>query len=289
MPNAPSDRPVAGILWMLVSGLFIVATNAMIHAVGPAVPAPQAAFIRFGLGALVLSPVLVPLISSGLPTGTLPLLSLRALIHAVAVAFWFYALARLTPAESTAIGYLFPVAMMLGGTLLLGERLTATRGWALVIALAGGLVVLRPGFAPVSLAHLSMIAAALIFAASFLMAKVLLRQLPPIAVVALLSLGVALCLAPVAWAVWQPIGARDLALVVGSAVTATLSQLAGTRALSLAPVTVLQPVAFFQILWATAVTVLLFEEPVSGAVLVGAAMIVAAVAWAARAEARSER
>ena len=282
-----TERPLAGILWMLGAGLFTVTTNAAIHAVGPAVPAAQAAFIRFGLGALVLAPVFLTALWRGFPPGLARPLTLRAVIHALAVSFWFYALARLTPAESTAIGYLFPVAMMAGGMVFLGERLTATRVWALLLSLAGAVVVLRPGFAPVSTAHLSMIAAALVFAASFLMAKVLLRQLPPLTVVATLSIGVAACLMPFALAVWVPIAGRDLALVAGSAVAATLSQVMATRALSLAPVAVLQPVAFFQIIWATAATVLVFGEPVSGAVVIGAGMIVAAVAWAAHREARA--
>lgn len=283
MTDGP-DRPLAAILWMLGAGVFNVATNAAIHAVGPAVPAAQAAFIRFGLGALVLAPVFLTALFRGLPPGLAVPLIRRSMVHALAVACWFYALARLTPAESTAIGYLYPVAMMAGAVAFLGERLTATRIWALVLSLAGAVVVLRPGFAPVSTAHLAMIAAALIFAVSFLMAKVLLRQLSPLVVVATLSIGVAACLAPFALMVWQPISGRDLALVVGSAATATLGQLMLTRALSLAPVAVLQPVSFFQILWATAATVLIFGEPVSGAVLVGAAMIVAAVAWAAHRE-----
>lgn len=285
--NGTKDHAVAGILWSLVAGLFTVATNAMIHAVGPDVPAVQSAFIRFGLGALVMMPVLVVVIRRGLPEGVARPLALRAVVHAIAVACWFYALGRLTPAESTAIGYLFPVAMMAGGVILLGEKLTRVRLWAVVVALVGAIVILRPGFAPISPAHISMIAAALTFAVSYLMAKVLVRRLEPKAVVALLSAGVALCLLPFAALAWVPISAREFALVAGSAATATLGQLAATRALKLAPVAVLQPVAFFQIIWATAATVMIFGEAVSGAVLVGAAMIVASVAWAARVEARA--
>ncbi len=281
------NRPVAGILWMFASGVFTVATNAMIHAIGPSVPAVQAAFIRFSLGAVVLAPVLVGVLRRGLPSGVARPLALRGVIHAVAVACWFYALARLTPAESTAIGYLYPVAMMAGGVVLLGERLTRVRVQALVVALAGAVVVLRPGFAPVTAAHLSMLAAALFFAGSFLIAKVLLRQLSPIVVVAVLSVAVAACLLPFALMVWVPVSARDLALVAGSALTATLGQLTATQALKLAPVSVLQPVGFFQVIWATAVTVMVFGEAVSGTILVGAALIVAAVTWSARAEARA--
>ena len=96
----------------------------------------------------------------------------------------------------------------------------------------------------------------------------------------------AACLLPFAWAAWVPVAGRDLMLVAGSAVTATLGQMMVTRALSLAPVAVLQPVAFFQIIWATMATVLIFGEPVSCAVVFGAAIIVSAVAWAARREAR---
>lgn len=285
----PGSRPIVAILWSLLAGLLTVATNALVHALGPTMPAVQGAFIRFGLGALVLAPVLAGLFRGAMPRGLWPMIALRGAIHALAVAAWFYALARLTPADSTALGFLFPVVMMLGGVLALGERLTTVRVGALMVALAGALVILRPGFAEITLAHLSMLSAAIFFAASFLMAKVLVRHLTPVQVVALVSLGVSICLLPFALAVWVPVAPRDLMLLAGSAATATLGQIAMTRALSLAPVAVLQPVAFFQILWATAVTVLVFGEPVSSAVVVGAAMIVAAVAWAARAETRQDQ
>lgn len=287
LPTAdPGTRPLAGILWMMAFGLGTVAMNGLIHVIGPSVPAAQGAFLRFAFGVVILLPVLLRTPRVGLPAGSMPLFLLRGLFHSLAVICWFYALARLTPSESTAIGYLHPVAMLAGGVIILGERLTGVRIGAVAVALVGTLVILRPGLREVGLPQLAMLGAAVLYAASFLTAKILARQSSPATITAVLSLTVTVGLAGPALAVWQPITMAQVGLLALAAGIATLGQVMLVRALSLAPVSVLQPVTFLQLIWATLLTTLVFGEPVDGLVLLGGALIIGAVCWAALVEAR---
>ena len=54
-----------------------------------------------------------------------------------------------------------------------------------------------------------------------------------------------------------------------------------TLAFRAPPVTVTQPVTFLQLIWATLVGLLLFGEPIDGYVILGGALIVAAISYIA--------
>src|SRR5690606_41995689 len=95
MATTDQDRPLAGILWMLATGLsFVVVTGAVRH-VGTGLPAAQSAFIRFLFGLVFLMPSPVPVLRRGLPAGASRLVLGRGGLHVVAVTLWLFALARL--------------------------------------------------------------------------------------------------------------------------------------------------------------------------------------------------
>ena len=160
---------------------------------------------------------------------------------------------------------------------------------SVLVALLGALVVLRPGLREVSVGHLAQLAATLCFAVSYIFAKRLSGLAPASVVVAVLSLTVSVGLAPIAWWVWEPVTGAQLGWLAGVAALATLGHYAMTRAFRAAPLAVTQPVTFLQILWAAALGALVFGEAVDGFVLLGGALIVAAVSLNTWAEARRGR
>ncbi len=159
-PVPVASRPVEGILWMLASGLCFVAVNGIVRYLGTDLPAAQSAFLRFAWGVLFLLPTLGGVLRQGLPPGTGPLFLGRGVVHGFAVIFWFYAMARLPVAEVTAIGYLNPVIVTVGAVVFFGERLALRRILAIVVALLGALIVLRPGLREILPGHLAQLCAA---------------------------------------------------------------------------------------------------------------------------------
>jgi drug/metabolite transporter (DMT)-like permease len=198
-------------------------------------------------------------------------------------------MARVPVAEMAAIGFLNPVIVLVLAGVMMGEGLHRGRLLAVAAALAGALVVLRPGLREVTPGHLSQIAATLFFAVSYLFAKRLSVLAPASVVVAVLSVTVALGLLPVALWVWKPVTGGQLAWLAAVAVLATLGHYTMTRAFRAAPLAVTQPVVFLQILWASLLGAAVFGEPVDGFVILGGAIIVAAVSLGTWAEARRER
>ena len=282
-------RPVEGALWMLATTLAFVGVNGIVRHLGTDLPAAQSAFIRFGFGLVFLVPALVASRATRLPEGIWPMFLWRGVLHVAAVIFWFWAMARVPVAEMAAIGFLNPVIVLVIAGLLLGEGLGKGRVVSVLVALAGALVVLRPGLREVSPGHLSQLAATVCFAVSYIFAKRLSGMAPPSVVVGVLSVTVAAGLLPIALWVWEPVSLVQLAWLAGVAALATLGHYTMTRAFRAAPLAVTHPVTFLQILWATILGATVFGEAVDGFVILGGALIVGAVSLNTWAEARKGR
>lgn len=278
-PGARPIRPVTGILWMLLAGLCFVVVTALVKWLGPGVPAPQAAFLRYMMGLVFLLPMIPRIRATQMTPRLWKLFSLRGVLHSFGVMSWFFAMTRISIAEVTAMNYLSPVYVTIGAALFLGEGLAARRIAAIGVALVGAFIILRPGFRDVSSGHLAMLAAGLVFGAAYLLGKVTTDESTPEMVLAQLSLWVTLALAPFAIAVWVPVTWSVIGILFLVAFFATSGHYAMTLAFAEAPVTVTQPVTYLQLIWATALGMIVFGEPVDIWVLVGGGLILSAVSF----------
>ncbi|MEP2530904.1 DMT family transporter [Shimia sp.] len=279
MVEETDSRPVAGVLWMLVTGLCFVAVTALVKLVGTRVPAAEAAFLRYVLGLVFLIPMLRPLFRSGMTRRQLGLFSLRGVLHTAGVILWFFAMARLPVAEVTSMNFLAPIYVTIGAALFLGEKLALRRILGVVTALIGALIILRPGFRELNPGHLAMLFTAVFFAGGYLLAKILSDEVSPLVVVGMLSISVTIGLAPAAWLVWVPPTVTELAIFFTVACFATVGHYAMTLAFAAAPVTVTQPVSFLQLIWSVLIGWLMFEEQPDIWVIVGGLLIVFAISF----------
>ncbi len=289
MTTALPHRPVAGILWMLVTGLCFVMVTALVKYMGPRLPAAEAAFLRYGMGLIFLIPSLGALKAAHLTRRQWSLFGLRGLCHAVGVSLWFYAMTRIAIAEVTAINYLAPIFVAVGAALFLGETLALRRIIAVILGLLGAAIILRPGFREVSSGHVAMLVAAVVFAGSYLIAKVVADEVKAGIVVGLLSVFVTLCLAPLAFSVWITPTWTELGILFTVAIFATAGHYTMTLAFAAAPVTVTQPVTFLQLVWATALGAVAFAEPVDIWVILGGFVILGSVTFITWREATLKR
>lgn len=280
---------MTGILWMLVTGLCFVAVTALVKSMGPVMPPTQSAFLRYVLGMVFLIPMLGDVRRAKLTPRQWKLFTFRGLFHAIGVSLWFYAMTRIPIAELTAINYLAPVFVSIGAALFLGERLAARRIFAVIVALLGTAVILRPGFRAVSDGHIAMLLAAAVFSGSYLLAKIMTDEVKPTVVVFMLTIFVSLGLAPLAaldWVTptWGQVGVLALVAMFAQAGHYTM-----TLAFAAAPVTVTQPITFLQLVWATLLGLLVFSEPVDLWVVLGGVLILGAVTFITWREAKLNR
>ncbi|AGI72804.1 hypothetical protein OA238_c27710 [Octadecabacter arcticus 238] len=274
---------------MVLTGLNFVAVTAIVKHIGNDVPAAQSAFLRYFLGLVFLIPMIRPILAAHLTKRQLKLFIARGVVHTIAVILWFFAMARIPIADVTAMNYLSPVYVTLGAALVLKEALPPRRLAAVIIALVGAIVILRPGFREIDHGHIAMLGTALMFAAGYLIAKQLSGEVSAAVVVGMLSSTVTIGLAPFAWAVWVPVAWSDIGWLFLVACFATAGHYTMTLAFAAAPLTVTQPVTFLQLIWAVAMGALVFNEPVDGWVVFGGAIIMASISFITWREALAKR
>lgn len=283
------NRPLIGMIWMILTGLNFVAVTALVKHIGDDVPAAQGAFVRYFLGLVFLVPMVRPILAARLNNRQLKLFAARGVVHTIAVILWFFAMARIPIADVTAMNYLSPVYVTLGAALILKEALPPRRLAAVVMALLGAVIILRPGFREIDIGHIAMLGTALMFAAGYLIAKQMSGEVSAAVVVGMLSVTVTIGLAPLAWAVWVPISWENIGWLFLVACFATAGHYCMTLAFAAAPLTVTQPVTFLQLIWAVLLGALVFGEGVDGWVVLGGAVIMASVSFITWREAVAKR
>lgn len=284
-----SDRPIHGILWMLFTGVMFVAVTAIVKFVGSGLPSAEAAFLRYLLGLVFLIPMIRPMLRARISRQSYLLFGLRGVVHTLAVILWFYAMTLIPIADVTAMGYMTPIYVTIGAALFLGEKLALRRIIAVLVALVGALIILRPGFREISLGHIAMLGTAVMFGASYLTAKLMSGRYNAAVVVGMLSITVTIGLAPFAAAVWITPTFAQIGWMFLVACFATAGHYSMTLAFAAAPVTVTQPVTFIQLVWAVLLGTIVFGEALDGWVIFGGAIIFASVTFIAWREAILKR
>ena len=285
----PRNNALQGIGWMLLTGFLFVAVTGIVRHLGSDMPAIEAAFIRYCFGLLFILPILVKLVRQKMEPGLLKLYGIRGLVHGIAVMLWFFAMARIPIAEVTAIGYTAPIYITIAAAFFLGERLQLRRSLAILVGLAGSLVILRPGFQEINAGQLAQVVAAPLFAASFILAKKLTDRADPVAIVGMLSVVCTLVLLPGAILQWRDPTMDELMWLALTAVFATLGHYTQTRAFRAAPITVTQPIMFLQLVWAALLGMALFDEALDPFVFLGGAIVIGAATYISHREALAAR
>jgi drug/metabolite transporter (DMT)-like permease len=274
-----AQRPLVGVFWMVTAGLCFVAVTALVKLNGTRLPAAESAFVRYALGLVFLIPMMRALRATTLTPRLWKLVAVRGLFHTFGVTLWFFAMTQISIAEVTAMNYLTPVFVTVAAALFLGERLAFRRIIAVLCALLGAMIILRPGFRELSIGHIAMLAVACMFCVSYLTAKLLADAVPASVVVSMLSIAVTIGLAPLAFSVWITPTFQEVGLLFGVACFATAGHFAMTLAFANAPLTVTQPVTFVQLIWAVSLGYFAFGEAVDIWVILGGFVILCSITF----------
>ena len=273
------SQNLTGIFWMIVTGVCFLGVTALVKFMGTRIPAAEAAFLRYALGLVLLLPMLKDF-SQNLPNRKLSILfAARGIVHTVGVVLWFFAMSRIPLADVTAMNYMSPIYVTLGAAIFLGESLALRRILAILFAIIGALIILRPGFREVSIGHIAMIFTALFFASSYLIAKHTSGKTTPSVVVVMLSIYVTIGLAPLAFLNWVTPTLTEIMVLFAVACFATAGHYTMTLAFAAAPISVTQPATFLQLVWAVLVGSILFGEKIDLYVIGGGCLILCSITF----------
>jgi len=201
----------------------------------------------------------------------------RGLLLCLASLLYFTSLTVLPLAEAAAIGFVMPLFLALLAVPMLGERMDGTRLAAILVGLAGVLVVVRPGasaFTPYALLPIGMALCNALY-------QILTRKVAGVehpltslvwgAIVGAVLLALAL---PFAWV--TPSGAWHWGLLAVIGVLASVGHFILIKAYDYASATGLAPFFYTQLIWVMLLGWLVFGDFPDGWSLLGMGIIVAA-------------
>ena len=273
------NQSIIGILWMVITTILFVGVTATVRYLEGDVPAPQAAFLRYAIGTLMLAPSLISLSKMKPDRPLLNKFILRGFVHSIGVTLWFYAMSVMPVAEVTAIGFLTYIFVSLGASIFLKEKLHKHRLSAILISFVGALIILRPGFKVIESGQLGMLIATMVFTASYLIAKIVSKERSSSEIVAMLSIFTTIFLIPSAIYSWEPLSLEAFLILSFTALIATLGHITMTKAIKAAPMVVTQPILFLQLVWASMVGLFIFDEKFDLFVILGGTIIMLCVCY----------
>jgi drug/metabolite transporter (DMT)-like permease len=273
------NQSLVGILWMILTTILFVGVTATVRYLEGEVPAPQAAFLRYAIGTILLIPSLISLIKFKPEKPLMKKFILRGFVHSVGVTLWFYAMSVMPVAEVTAIGFLTYIFVSFAACLFLKEKLHNHRLIAIIISFIGALIILRPGFKVIENGQISMLLATVVFTMSYIIAKVVSNERTSSEIVAMLSIFTTIFLIPSAIYSWEPISIKALLVLTVTAIIATVGHITMTKAIKVAPMVVTQPILFLQLVWASMVGLFIFNEKFDPYVILGGTLIMMCVCY----------
>jgi drug/metabolite transporter (DMT)-like permease len=279
--------PLAGFMMVvLAAALFASMHNAIrFVTVVEGIHPFEAAFFRNLAGMIVFIPFLMKHGLRVFRTQRIGMHLGRAGMNTVSMLAWFTALSLMPVADATALSLIGPVFVALLAIMFLGERVGPRRWFGIGLAIAGGLIIIRPGFAEVSLGTGLILFAAVIVSGSKLMAKVLSGTESAATIVALLTfIMVPTTLVPALF-VWQTPTLEQLGFLVMIGVFGTIGHLLFVQAYKMADISMVEPAIFTRMIWAALIGLVLFSEFPDLWTWIGGGVIVIGTTYIARREA----
>lgn len=219
----------------------------------------------------------------------LGLVLLRGLQLLCATACFFTAIRYIPLADAVAIGFVAPLFVVALSVPLLGERVGPRRWAAVLVGLAGTLVIVRPGFAEVHWAYGLLIAMAFIFATFVINTRVLTRTEQPLTMLfytTLVGASGASLLLPFVWQMPTP---EQWAMMAAMGALGGVSHFLLIHAYRVATASLLAPFQYAQIIFAGIWGWLVFGDVPDGWVVAGTLILVASGLYILRREALQGR
>ena len=270
---------MAGVVLQLCALMIFVVMDTMLKLMTAEFPVLQIIWARFVFSALTVA------IALRISMGRLPwrsrapgLQALRSLLLAACSLLFTASVARIPLADATAVGFASPLITVALAALLLGEWVSPRRWFGVALGFVGVMVALRPPFltgAPLDWAYLLPLGTATMFA----FYQILTRRLAALddSRVTIFHTGLA---AGLATSLAQPFvfvapGAVEWGVLIAIGMLGALSHGLLVLAYARAPASLLAPLSYTQLVWATCAGILVFGDWPDAITLLGAVIIAA--------------
>ena len=288
LPSAPlterRDDPVGGIVLMLLAVVSFSCSDATAKYLAGQLPGFEVVWIRYIVFALMLLPAALRRGGAVLRASRPGLQLLRGLSMLASSMLFITCLPLLPLADATAIGFVSPLFITALSIPILGEQVGMRRWAAIAVGLIGVLLVVRPGTGAFQPAAILPILSALAWAAGIILTRKISGTdgtNTTLIYTAVSALVVISLIVPFNW-VTPSLGQIGLGLVYG--IFASGGQWLVVLSYHRAGASVLAPLTYSQLVWASALGFLIFNTVPDAWTLAGAAIIVASGLYTAHRE-----
>ena len=282
---ARTDRPFRGIALILVSTVFLGASDVTAKYLSGTLPSIEIAWIRFLVFAAIMFPAMVPgspLFALRTPRPGLQLLRGAALLGSSL--FFISGLRFLPIAEASATGFVSPLFVTALSIIFLGESVGLRRWLATALGLVGVLIILRPGTGAFHPAAFFPLVSALAWAGTLIMTRMMSGRERAVTIMSWSSLTGVCILSALVPFVWVAPSLNDVLFGVFIGIASTAGQWVVVLAFRYADASVLAPFSYTQLLWVSILGFLIFGEIPDVWTVTGAVFIVASGLYTAHRE-----
>jgi drug/metabolite transporter (DMT)-like permease len=275
---SPASRVLKAAAWMSVAlasfTLIAVAGREAAHGASTLTIMFYRSWMAFAIVLLI-----VPITGRGFSQFRTPQIrmhGLRSVVHFGAQFSWLYALPLIPLAQLFAIEFTAPLWTALMAPLILRERLTGWRTAAVLLGFTGALIVVRPGSAALNAGTIAALAAAIGFAAHYIITKRLMLRDPAFTVIFYWTLMQTIIASGLILMDFQIPDGKSLAWIFVVAVCGLTAHFGIARAMAHADAIIVTPMDFLRLPLIVMVAAAVYGEPADPLVLVGGALVLIA-------------
>lgn len=261
----------------------------------------QITFYRFFFQLVCTLPLLVTMLGASALSAKRPWLNLlRGMLHGAASLLFFVAVKYMPLADVFAIYFVEPFMLAALSAIFLGDRVDWRRWLAIAVGFGGAMIVIQPSFEIFGLKALLPVACAFLFALYLFMNRAIGEADSPLTMQTMAGIGGTVFMAVSLWT-GSTLGNPDFApslptswlglvllLILGS--ISGYAHMLVVRAFRLAPLSLLAPFQYFEIISATVLGYALFGDFPNASKWLGILIIVGSglfIIWRERAQSRS--
>jgi drug/metabolite transporter (DMT)-like permease len=250
-----------GMLIMFATTLIMVCMHTVVRHVGQDLPTAEVVFFRNLFSLIVVMPLLLR--SGGLSqlkTQHPWMHLLRTGVGIFAMWSWFYGLAHVPVAQATALSFTNVMFGTLAAVIILGERLRLRRWTAIAIGFVGALIILRPGYIEITPGVIAVLFSSLCWAVALIIVKWISQHDSVLCIVGWNAILLTVFSIGPALYVWQTPTPTQLGWLFLIGFLATIAHLAMTTAFKIGDASVIFPMDFARLIWASIIGYLAFAE-----------------------------
>ena len=266
-------KNVKGIILALVASFCAVLMSVFLKFAQEDTNVFSVGFMRFFFGFLLIFPFIIKSKFKIYNTDNLKFHITRSIINVPMMILGFAALMYIPLDQIKAIGFLSPILVVILSVIFLKERIYLIRTFSLILGFIGVIIILRPGIIEISIGAYMVLTSTLLWSTVIIITKYMSKSDSPMTIITYQYTFVSIFTLPLAIVYWSSLSLSSVFYSLMAAIVGTVLHLCINTSYKLASLTILQPIWFSQLLWATIFSLILFNESVDYFTYIGGSLV----------------